>query len=67
MTKHAAACKIKLPTSQELPPDAGRRCHNGRRLATPPGRGVRPMRITLHIWRFTVTIIVKSRNRHSAK
>jgi len=25
------------------------------------------MRITLHIGRFTVTIIVKSRNRHSAK
>ena len=32
-----------------------------------PGQGVRPMRITLHIGRFTVTIIVKSRNRHSAK
>ncbi|CUO71694.1 Uncharacterised protein [Flavonifractor plautii] len=30
-------------------------------------KGVRPMRITLHIGRFTVTIIVKSRNRHSAK
>ena len=26
-----------------------------------PGEGVRPMRITLHIGRFTVTIIVKSR------
>jgi len=25
------------------------------------------LRITLHIGRFTVTIIVKSRNRHSAK
>ena len=30
-------------------------------------KGVLPMRITLHIGRFTVTIIVKSRNRHSAK
>ena len=29
--------------------------------------GVTRMRITLHIGRFTVTIIVKSRNRHSAK
>ena len=28
---------------------------------------VKRMRITLHIGRFTVTIIVKSRNRHSAK
>ena len=30
-------------------------------------KGVRLMRITLHIGAFTVTIIVKSRNRHSAK
>ena len=30
-------------------------------------KGVLSMRITLHIGRFTVTIIVKSRNRHSAK
>lgn len=30
-------------------------------------KGVLLMRITLHIGRFTVTIIVKSRNRHSAK
>ena len=29
--------------------------------------GVRQMRITLHIGAFTVTIIVKRRNRHSAK
>lgn len=28
---------------------------------------VRRMRITLHIGKFTVTIIVKSSNRHSAK
>ena len=32
-----------------------------------PTKGVLLMRITLHIGRFTVTIIVKSRNRHSAK
>ena len=32
-----------------------------------PAKGVLLMRITLHIGRFTVTIIVKSRNRHSAK
>ena len=30
-------------------------------------KGVLLMRITLHVGRFTVTIIVKSRNRHSAK
>ncbi len=30
-------------------------------------KGVLLMRITLHIGAFTVTIIVKSRNRHSAK
>ena len=32
-----------------------------------PAKGVLLMRITLHIGRFTVTIIVKSRNRHCAK
>ena len=32
-----------------------------------PAKGVLLMLITLHIGRFTVTIIVKSRNRHSAK
>ena len=32
-----------------------------------PAKGVLLMRITLHIGRFTVTIIVKSRNRHSGK
>ena len=32
-----------------------------------PTKGVLLMRITLHIGRFTVTIIVKSRNRHSGK
>ena len=32
-----------------------------------PAKGVLLMRITLHIGRFIVTIIVKSRNRHSAK
>ena len=42
------------------------RCTNGRRLATSP-RGGETMRITFHIRDFTVTIIVKSRNRHSAK
>ena len=30
-------------------------------------KGGETMRITLHIGSFTVTIIVKSRNRHSAK
>jgi hypothetical protein len=30
-------------------------------------KGVLLMRITLHIGTFTVTIIVKSRNRHSGK
>ena len=30
-------------------------------------KGGEAMRITLHIGAFTVTIIVKSRNRHSAK
>ena len=29
--------------------------------------GVKRMRITLHIGAFTVTIVVKRRNRHSAK
>lgn len=40
-----------------------------RRLANPLlGEEVQPMRLTLHIGRFTVTIIVKERkNRHSAK
>ena len=32
-----------------------------------PAKGVLLMRITLHIGRFIVTIIVKSRNRHSGK
>ena len=40
---------------------------SGRRLANIPQKGVRLMRITLHIGRFTVTIIVKSNYRHSAK
>ena len=30
-------------------------------------KGVRPMRITLHIGAFTVTIIVKRRNRHPGR
>ena len=43
--------------------------HNGRRFATPPEKGVMVMPITLtfHILRWTVTIKVKSGNRHSAK
>ncbi|MBR1389918.1 MAG: hypothetical protein IJ567_00455 [Lachnospiraceae bacterium] len=41
--------------------------HSGRRLANISRKGVRLMRITLHIGKFTVTIIVKSNNRHSAK
>lgn len=35
----------------------------GGRLANIPRKGVRLMRITLHIGKFTVTIIVKSSNR----
>ena len=41
--------------------------HSGRRLANIPRKGVKLMRITLHIGKYTVTIIVKSNNRHSAK
>ena len=37
------------------------------RLVTLPRKGVTSMRITFHIGQYTVTIIVKSRNRHSAK
>ncbi len=38
------------------------------RLADPPNRKeVRQMRITLHFGRYTVTIIVKRNNRHSAQ
>ena len=46
-----------------------RALHNGRRFATPPKRGVMVMPITLtfHVLKWTVTIRVKSRNRHSAK
>ena len=40
---------------------------SGRRLANIPRKGVKLMRITLHIGKFTVTIIVKSNYRHSAK
>ncbi len=40
---------------------------NGRRLAHTIPKGGGAMRITLHIGRFTVTIIVKSKDRHSAK
>lgn len=41
---------------------------HGRRLATLPERGVKPMRITIHVGIFTVTIIVKKRkNRHPAR
>jgi hypothetical protein len=32
-----------------------------------PSKGGEVMRITFHLWRFTVTILVKSRNRHSHK
>ena len=39
-----------------------------RRLASdPPGKEVGLMRITFHIGAFTVTIMVKRRNRHSGK
>ena len=38
-----------------------------RRLATISGEEVEPMRVTLHIGQFTVTVIVKRNNRHSAK
>lgn len=40
---------------------------NGRRVAHTIPKGGGAMRITLHIGRFTVTIIVKSKDRHSAK
>lgn len=39
----------------------------GRREVTFPPKGVPAMRITLHIGRFTVTVIVKSRNRHPGR
>lgn len=42
--------------------------HSGRRLVNiPRKRGGKLMRITLYIGKYTVTIIVKSNNRHSAK
>lgn len=41
--------------------------HNGRRLDYLLRKEVMSMRITLHIGRFTITIIVKDNNRHSAK
>ena len=43
-----------------------RRCTTAGGWSHPP-KGGEAMRITLHIGPFTVTIIVKSRNRHSAK
>ena len=42
--------------------------HNGRRFSSHHPKGGEPMRITLHIGGYTVTIIVKKReNRHSGK
>ena len=42
--------------------------HNGRRFGSHHPKGGEPMRITLHIGGYTVTIIVKKReNRHSGK
>lgn len=43
------------------------RCTRRRAVGHITPEGGDAMRITLHIGRFTVTIIVKSRNRHSAK
>ena len=45
----------------------GQALHERQAVSYTTRKGVLLMRITLHIGRFTVTIIVKSRNRHSAK
>ena len=45
------------------------RCHNGRRIRLhhPEGGVSMPITLTFHVKQFTVTITVKSGNRHSAK
>lgn len=45
------------------------RCTFGRRFTTPPKREVMvmPITLTVHIGKFTITITVKSGNRHSGK
>lgn len=48
-------------------PFMGWALHERQAVSYTTRKGVLLMRITLHIGRFTVTIIVKSRNRHSAK
>ena len=61
LTRKQSADRIKMSfIGQEA-------LQSGRRLANIPRKGVRLMRITLHIGKFTVTIIVKSNYRHSAK
>ena len=55
---------LHLATSYVIMPMA---LHERQAVGHTTRKGVRRMRITLHIGRYTVTIIVKSRNRHSAK
>ena len=54
-----SARRIIMKIERDAAQTAGGRPHHP--------KGGETMRITLHIGRFTVTIIVKSRNRHSAK
>ena len=69
-TRHCCARRGQMKQMLQLVENCGTvntgRCTNGRRLVTSP-KGGETMRITFHIGDVTVTIIVKSRNRHSAK
>ncbi len=53
-----------------MPPAGGRKGNAviyGRRFGYILRKGVRLMRITFHIGAYTVTIVVKRRNRHPAR
>ena len=56
-------CYCVVGTSAEVPG----RCTKRQAVSYTIPKGGGAMRITLHIGRFTVTIIVKSKDRHSAK
>ena len=63
MALHFAAGHVILSTAYSM----SWALHERQAVGYTTRKGVLSMRITLHIGRFTVTIIVKSRNRHSAK
>ena len=67
MRKNLPSAVIRVIVSVVLLRKYQGAAQNGRRLAHTIPNGGGAMRITLHIGRFTVTIIVKSKDRHSAK